>query len=165
MKNLKLMKTVLLLFAIVAFSSCEDDGQIQFVVVDEFETEAKIVGLATQTGFTVTNTTDISELIDNSASFVEAEIEKVTVTLQDDFSGASIPLNLNVSVGGVPVLNQLFTLNKGVGVEVDLSTAANILGTISSGTFPFEVTGTSTSALGDNDFTLKLVFKLKAIVE
>ena len=45
MKKFKLMKTVMLLFAILALSSCEEDGPIQFIVVDEFETDAKIVNL------------------------------------------------------------------------------------------------------------------------
>ena len=45
MKKVNLMKTVILLFAVLAFSNCEENGAIQFVVVDEFSTSVNIKGI------------------------------------------------------------------------------------------------------------------------
>ena len=37
MTKLNFMKSVILLFAVLAFSGCEENGPIQFIAVDEFE--------------------------------------------------------------------------------------------------------------------------------
>ncbi len=156
---------LLVFLTVFALSSCEEEGEIQFIVVDEFETTIQLTGLANESSFSVSNSTDISELLDNASTFVDAEVEKVTVTLQNDYSGSAINGNLNVTIGGVAIINQSVNLTKGVGVDVSLANAADILSVISSGSFPFNVTGTSAAPLGDDDFSLALSFKVKATVE
>lgn len=165
MKKIKLMKTVLLLCAIFAFSNCEEDGEIQFIVVDEFESNAVVTGLNTATAFETSSSTNISELLDSASEFVEAEIEKVTLTLQDDYSGNAISGDFDLTVGPINI-KQTLTLTKGQGVEVIIpSNASSILSVINSGVFPYVIKADFTSTPADNSFTINLKFKVKATVQ
>lgn len=166
MKKMKLLKSLLILFVAISFSNCEEDGPIQFIVVDEFPTSARVTGLATTTSFTADNTTNISDLLDNAATFVEADVEKVTITLADDYSGTSISGDFVLKVGGANLINQTLTLTKGTGAEVDIpAQASGILTAISTGRFPFVLEATLDNPTGDDDFTLDLLFKVKAKVQ
>ena len=165
MKKVNLMKTVILLFAVLAFSNCEENGAIQFVVVDEFLTSVNIKGLAAESSFTENSSTNIADLLAGLATFVEADIESVTLSLQDDFEGTSINGNMNVTVGSIVLFDQDVTLTKGGSLVIQLP-ASNILSIISANVIPVSVTGTSTSGiLGDDDFTIDVLFKIRATVE
>ena len=165
MKKVNLMKTVILLFAVLAFSNCEENGAIQFVVVDEFLTSVNITGLAAESSFTENSSTNIADLLAGLATFVEADIESVTLSLQDDFEGTSINGNMNVTVGSIVLFDQDVTLTKGGSLVIQLP-ASNILSIISANVIPVSVTGTSTSGiLGDDDFTIDVLFKIRATVE
>ncbi|TXD53305.1 MULTISPECIES: hypothetical protein [unclassified Polaribacter] len=167
MKKFNLIKTVVVLFAVVAFSSCEEDGAIQFIVVDEFTTSVNIKGLAAESSFTENSSTNIGDLLDGAATFVEADIESVTLELQDDFSGTSINGNMNITVGSIVLFDQDVTLTKGGSLVIQVpANASNILSVISANAVPVSVTGTSTSGvLGDDDFTIDVLFKIRATVE
>ena len=165
MKKVNLMKTVILLFAVLAFSNCEENGAIQFVVVDEFSTSVNIKGLAAESSFTENSSTNIADLLAGLATFVEADIESVTLSLQDDFEGTSINGNINVTVGSIVLFDQDVTLTKGGSLVIQVP-ASNILSIISANVIPVSVTGTSTSGiLGDDDFTIDVLFKIRATVE
>ena len=165
MKKVNLMKTVILLFAVLAFSNCEENGAIQFVVVDEFSTSVNIKGLAAESSFTENSSTNIADLLAGLATFVEADIESVTLSLQDDFEGTSINGNMNVTVGSIVLFDQDVTLTKGGSLVIQVP-ASNILSIISANVIPVSVTGTSTSGiLGDDDFTIDVLFKIRATVE
>ena len=165
MKKVNLMKIVILLFAVLAFSNCEENGAIQFVVVDEFLTSVNIKGLAAESSFTENSSTNIADLLAGLATFVEADIESVTLSLQDDFEGTSINGNMNVTVGSIVLFDQDVTLTKGGSLVIQLP-ASNILSIISANVIPVSVTGTSTSGiLGDDDFTIDVLFKIRATVE
>lgn len=164
MKKNKLFKPILLLFAVFVFSSCDDSEPIEFIVADDFEQTVSIQGLAARTTFTIDSSTDISGLLDNKEALEEAEIETVTITLNDDFSGDSIALNLDVKVGNVTLFNNNITLVKGEGIDLPLAEALDIFSLITSSNFPFSLTGTSSTPLGDDDFSIKLKFKVKAKV-
>lgn len=165
MKKVNLMKTVILLFAVLAFSNCEENGAIQFVVVDEFLTSVNIKGLAAESSFTENSSTNIADLLAGLATFVEADIESVTLSLQDDFEGTSINGNMNVTVGSIVLFDQDVTLTKGGSLVIQVP-ASNILSIISANVIPVSVTGTSTSGiLGDDDFTIDVLFKIRATVE
>lgn len=165
MKKIKLLKAMLFLFVAVSFTNCEEDGAIQFVVVDEFESNAVVTGLNTATSFETSSSTDISELLENAGSFVEADIETVTFTLQDDFSGDAIVGDFNLSVGPLSISRTL-TLSKGVPAVVEIPVAAsNILSVINSGFFPYTVGADFTQSPADDNFTINLKFKVRATVE
>lgn len=165
MKKVNLMKTVILLFAVLAFSNCEENGAIQFVVVDEFLTSVNIKGLAAESSFTENSSTNIADLLAGLATFVEADIESVTLSLQDDFEGTSINGNMNVTVGSIVLFDQDVTLTKGGSLVIQVP-SSNILSIISANVIPVSVTGTSTSGiLGDDDFTIDVLFKIRATVE
>lgn len=162
---MKLMKAIVLLFAVFALSNCEEDGEIQFIVVDEFESNAVVTGLNTATAFETSSTTNISDLLENASEFIEAEIEKVTLTLQDDYSGDAVTGDFDITVGPIN-LKQTLTLTKGEGVEVVVpASASSILSVINSGVFPYVIKADFTSSPGDDNFTINLKFKIKATVE
>lgn len=166
MRKFNLMKTVVLFITILAFSNCEENGPIQFIVADDFETSVVINNLGDQSSFTISSSTDISDLLDNADSFVETNIESVIAELGDDYSGTSINGTLKVSSGSVTFLDQSINLTKNPSVPIVIpSNSSDILSLISSGTFPISVSGTTTEPLGDNNFTLKLTFRVKATVE
>jgi hypothetical protein len=167
MKKNKFIKTALLLFVAFAFSNCEEDGAIQFIVVDDFTTSVNFKGLAAESSFSENSSTNIAELLEGAASFVEADIESVTLELQDDFDGTSINGNMNVTVGSIVLFDQDVTLTKGGSLVIQVPVnASNILSVISANAVPVSVTGTSTSGiLGDDDFTIDVLFKIRATVE
>ena len=168
MKRIKFMKTaLLLLFVACAFSNCEEDGAIQFIVVDDFTTSVNFEGLAAESSFSENSSTNIAELLDGAASFVEADIESVTLELQDDFDGTSINGNIIVAVGSIVLIDQDVTITKGGSLVIQVPVdAGNILSVISANVVPVSITGSSTSgALGDDDFTIDLLFKIRATVE
>ena len=162
---MKLFKAVLLLFTVLTLSNCEEDGEIQFIVVDEFESDAVVTGLNTATAFETSSSTNISDLLDSASEFVEAEIEKVTLTLQDDYSGTAISGDFEITVGPINIM-QTLTLTKGVGTEIVLpADASSILSVINSGVFPYVIKADFTSSPADDNFTINLKFKVKAKVQ
>jgi hypothetical protein len=167
MEKFNLMKTGILLFVLLAFSNCQENGAIQFVLVDEFATSVNIKGLAAESSFTENSSINIADLLDGAATFVEADIESVTLELQDDFDGTSINGNMNVTVGSIVLFDQDVTLTKGDPLVIQVPVnASNILSVISANALPVSVTGTSTSGiLGDDDFTIDVLFKIRATVE
>lgn len=165
MKKMKLMKVAILFLAVFALSNCEEDGEIQFIVVDEFESDAVVTGLNTATAFETSSSTNISELLDSASEFVEAEIEKVTLTLQDDYSGNAITGDFDLTVGPINIKKTL-TLTKGQATEVIIpAEASSILSVISSGVFPYVIKADFTSSPADDNFTINLKFKVKATVQ
>jgi hypothetical protein len=152
---------------LLAFSNCQENGAIQFVLVDEFATSVNIKGLAAESSFTENSSINIADLLDGAATFIEADIESVTLELQDDFDGTSINGNMNVTVGSIVLFDQDITLTKGGSLVIQVPvTASNILSVISANAVPVSVTGTSTSGiLGDDDFTIDVLFKIRATVE
>ena len=120
MKKIKLFKSIIMLFAVFTLSNCEENGEIQFIVVDDFESTAKVTGLNTTTSFTTSSSTNISDLLDGASTFVEANIEKVTFTLQDDYSGDSVSGTFQITVGSIDITQTLTLVNTG-GVSFPLS--------------------------------------------
>jgi hypothetical protein len=167
MKKFNLMKTGISLFALLAFSNCQEDGAIQFTLVDEFTTSVNIKGLAAESSFTENSSINIADLLDGVTTFAEVDIESVTLELQDDFDGTSINGNMNVTVGSIVLFDQDVTLTKGGSIVIQVPVnASNILSVISANALPVSVTGTSTSGiLGDDDFTIDVMFKIRATVE
>ncbi|WP_405606713.1 hypothetical protein [Polaribacter sp. Asnod1-A03] len=166
MKKIKHLKLIFFLFLGFCLSSCEEGGPIQFIVVDEFESGIlEVKGQEGESGFSVTESADISGLIENSADFVEAEIEEVRIVLKDDYSGNPISLSLHIVIDGETVVDQDLILEQGVEKTLDLTESVDILNSITSGNFPFVISGTSASPLEDNDFTINMIFKVKATVE
>ena len=160
------MKTVILFFAVFALSNCEEDGAIQFVIVDEFETNAKVTGLKGVTTFNVTNTTDISDLLDWVDKFVDAEVEKVTLTLGDDHSTGVLAGTFVVKVGNKTLISFIGVLQKGQPKVIDVpSNAANILSVIQNKNLPFNFSAVLVNPGVDDDFTVNLKFKIKGTVE
>lgn len=165
MKKINFMKAVILLFSVIVLSNCEQNGPIQFIVIDDFSATASIKGLAEESSYSSDSTIDISELLDDVGVFLEADIESVTLELTDDFSGDSIDGNVSVSVGGVPIKNEYLSLTKSPSLIIIPSNVSDILTSIDSASFPVTITGDTLSPLGDDDFTIKLTFKVKVKVE
>ena len=169
MINLNFRKSFVLLFAVLAFSACEENGPIQFVAVDEFEITLPILGAQNEVSFDYTspaqNSIDISELLGEASSFVELYVEELTVTLQD-YSGDKIALDLEVSALGLPFdYNQAIELTPGIATSIDLKNTLDLLLFLSSTSIPLTVKGVSSGVLADDNFTLKLKLKIKGVVE
>jgi len=165
MKNFKLMKTVFLLFALIAFSNCEDNGPIQSVVVDEFEFNLDVLGMSGERSYGPTiPPVDISKLLENFSSFVGLKIIDATVTLEDDYSGDKIAGNFTLTAGGQTIFDQSEEFVKGTPKRIDIL-VKDILAGISSSKIPVTVEGKSSTVLGDDDFTIKVIIRVSAIVE
>jgi hypothetical protein len=166
MKKNKLIKTVLLLFVAFVFSNCEEDGAIQFVIVDDFETNASVSGLEGFSSIDITRDINISDLLDNVSTFVEADVESVVITL-NDYDGDSIEGNFSCSVGGISLFNQAIELIPGVATNPIAipSSVSSILSSITSGIVQVQLTGSTNSPIADDDFSLNLKIKVKAKVE
>jgi hypothetical protein len=169
MKKIKLMKTVLLLlFTVFAFSNCEEDGPIQFIVVDEFESNATVQGLQGQSTFNISQTSDVSDLLDNASTFVAAEVEKVTILINSDYSGSTIGGDFSLVIGGNTLIdNQRIDLSKITpGAEIDIPVSSrDVLSNITSGQISFTFSGVADSEVEDDDFSLNLKFKIRATVQ
>lgn len=165
MKKINFIKSVILLFAVFTFSNCEENGDVQFIIIDDFPASVNLTGLVAQSSFTTNGSADISDLIEGASSYIEADVESVTIELDDNYSGTSIVGTITVSAGSFTLLNQSLTLTKDP-IVVDIpANASNILSVITSGTMPVTVTGNATTLLGDDDFNINLSFKIKAKVE
>jgi hypothetical protein len=164
MKNLKLMKIVVMLFAVFAFSNCEDGDPVQFIVVDEFPTPISVDGLQGQTAYSVTNTADISSLLDNAASFVAADIEKVSLVLSE-YDGGSIEGTIKITVGDQVLFNESKTLSS-TAVTLDIpANASDILNDINSGTMSITMEGTTIEPIADNAFIITVTPTVRGTVE
>jgi len=169
MTNLNFRKSFVLLFAILAFSGCEENGPIQFIAVNEYEITLPILGAQNEVSFDHTSSTqnsiDISELLGEASTFVELYVEELTVTLQD-YSGDKIALDLEVSaLGSLFDFNQAIELTPGVAMSIDLKNTLDLLLFLSSTSIPLTVKGVSSGVLADDNFTLKLKLKIKGIAE
>lgn len=169
MTNLNFRKSFVLLFAILAFSGCEENGPIQIIAVNEYEITLPILGAQNEVSFDHTSSTqnsiDISELLGEASTFVELYVEELTVTLQD-YSGDKIALDLEVSaLGSLFDFNQAIELTPGVAMSIDLKNTLDLLLFLSSTSIPLTVKGVSSGVLADDNFTLKLKLKIKGIAE
>ena len=169
MTKLNFMKSVVLLFSVLAFSGCEENGPIQFIAVDEFEITLPISGAQNEFSFDYTSPSessiDISELLGEASSFVELYVEELTVTLED-YSENKIALDLKVSIDRLPFdYNHSLELTSGIATSVDLKNTLDLLTLISKTSIPITVKGESSGILADDNFTLKLKLKIKGIVE
>lgn len=164
MKKIKLKQSILLLFTVFTFSMCEENGPIQFIIVDEFPTSVSVLGLEGQSSISINSSSDISDLLDNASSFVEADVESVTLALEN-YSGTSINGTIQVLASSMSLLNESLTLSTTPTTVAIPANASNILTLITSGSFPITLKGNLTSPLADNDFSIKLTFKVKAKVE
>lgn len=165
---MKLIKNAAItLFLAFTLSSCEENGPILTEVKDEFGTSIKVTGLDTATSFSVTSSTDINDLLTKINDFIEADIEKVTFTLQDDYSGSSISGTFQILVESAGInISETITLQKGVGVEVVVpENSGNILSLINSGLFGYVFKGDLSSPAGDDDFSIRLDFQIRATGE
>lgn len=164
MKKINLLKSMLLLFTVLTLSNCEEDGAIQFIVVDDFSASVTVTGLEGQSSYTESGSTNISDLLEGASSFVEADVESITISLED-YSGTSIDGTVTVSAGSLTLINESVSLSTSP-IVIDIpDNASDILNLISSGVVPITVSGTSTIPLEDNNFKINLILKVKAKIE
>lgn len=160
MKKIKLLKSMLLLFTVFTLTSCEEDGAIEFLVVDEFTTEVSIVGLEGSKAYTSTEVTDISDLLEDANRFIEANVESVTYTLKN-YSGTSITGTMKLTIGGDVKIDQTVVLSA-TPLTIPIPTGSqDILADINSGEFSFSLEGTTTEAIEDNDFVIVVTSKIQ----
>ncbi|MCG1035853.1 hypothetical protein [Polaribacter sargassicola] len=166
MKKIKVMKAVLLLCAVFAFSSCEENGEIQFIIKDDFDAVLLVKGAKDQTSFSLDSSVNISDLLANSSEFVYADVESVTLQLVD-YSGESIDGTIEVLIdGNTTILNESVSLSETPTDPIIIpEEVSNIMDVISSETFPITVNTSSDEPIEDDDFSIKLTFVVKATVE
>lgn len=164
MKKINFTKTLILLLTVFAFSMCEENGPIQFLLVDEFSTSVPVRGLQGQSSLSLSSSTDISQLLDNASSFLEADVESVFIEIEN-YSDNSINGNIEVLAGSISLLNETLTLSSSPKEVKIPSSASNILSIISSSQFPVKLNGSLSTPIADNDFSIKLTFKVRAKVQ
>ena len=164
MKKLIFIKTIALLLTIVTFSNCEENGPVQFVVADDFENSVRVLGLDASSSYSTSGTVNISDLLENADVFVDSDIEKISLTLQEDYSGTSISGSFQIQIGTINATETL-TLNKGQEVVVNVPDASSILSVLTSGSFPYNFNVNLSSPVADDDFTINVKYRVKATVE
>ena len=165
MKKIKLMKTVILLFAVLAFSNCEENGAIQFVVKDSFPTSIAVVGLMGQSSYAKEGTADVSELLENRAAFVEANIAFVTLKLEN-YDGAPILGSMKLTVNGMVLLDEDVILTSSDSDPIVIpESMGGILDAINSGTLTISLEGSTEQTIEDNDFIIVVTPTITGTVE
>ena len=172
MKNFRIMKTLVLLVARLAFISCEENGPIQQVVKTDTSTSITVTDLDGKSSYSITDTADISELVDGVDVFVAAEIESVGLKLEN-YSGGTIEGNITVKVGGITLFtSETVSLSSVESVVTVPAAARNILTLIqsssASGQFGITLEGNTTNGpiTDDNDsFTLVVTPTITGTVE
>lgn len=163
MKNFKLMKTAIVLFALLVFSNCEDGEPIQFIVVDEVPTEIAVQGFEGLSEYSTSSVADLSDLLDSATTFIEADVEKVTLSLME-YSEASITGTIKITVGGVDLINEDVTLsNTAVSFTIP-PVNSDILGSINSGLMTITMEGTTATPIADNDFVILVTPTVRGII-
>lgn len=167
MKKTKFTTLLITLFLVLSFYNCEESGEIQFDVIDDFETTATVTGLQGTSQISINETMNVSDLLDLGSEFVAADVQSVIVTLNEDYEGSTITGNFDLSIGN----SQLFagSLNLSPGVATDAieipSSSSSILSSITSGQVQVGFMGSTNEPLADDNFTLNLKFQIKATVE
>jgi hypothetical protein len=163
MKNFRLIKTAIVLFAALAFSNCEDGEPIQFIVVDEVPTEIAVQGFDGLSEYSTSSVADLSDLLDSATTFIEADIEKVTLSLKD-YSEASITGTIKITVGGVDLINEAVTLsNTAVSFTIP-PVNSDVLSSINSGFMTITMEGTTATPIADNDFVIVVTPTVRGLI-
>lgn len=163
MKNFKLVKTAIILFAVFAFSNCEDGEPIQFIVVDEVPTEISVQGFEGLSEYSTSSVADLSDLLDSATTFIEADVEKITLALMD-YSGTSIEGTITIIVGGIPLINEAVTLSSDPKTFTIPAGSSDILSSINSGLMTITMEGTTAAPIADNDFVIVVTPTVRGLI-
>ena len=151
---MNLMKTLVLLFTVFTLSNCDEDGAIQTVIKTNTATTLSVTGLEGQTSYTISDSADISELLESTSNFLEAHIKSLALRSEAS-SGTSIDGTITVQVGGnVLFSSQTVNLTSTDSVIQVPASASDIVSLINSGSFSISLTGTTSAPIEDNDFKL-----------
>jgi hypothetical protein len=165
MRNFKLVKTVILLFAVLAFSKCEENGAIQFVVKDSFPTPVAVVGLMGQSSYSKEDSVDISGLLDSGAAFIEANIDSVTLKLEN-YDGSPIIGSMKLTANGIVLLDEDVTLTSFDSDPIAIPEGlGGILDAINLGTLIISIEGITEQPIEDDDFIIVITPRVTGTVE
>jgi hypothetical protein len=163
MKEFKLMKIVFLLFTVFLLSNCENNDAVEFVVIDDFPTEIDVIGLEGLTSYRIEDTADISDLLNNASTFIEADVEAVALALKN-YPGSAITGALKVTTGGTILFEQQVTLTSTETIIEIPASASNILGDINAGTISVILEGTTTAPIESNAFVIVVTPTIRSTV-
>ena len=163
MKNFKLVKTAIILFAVFAFSNCEDGEPIQFIVVDEVPTEISVQGFEGLSEYSTSSVADLSDLLDSATTFIEADVETITLALMD-YSGTSIEGTIIITVGGIQLINEVVTLSSTAVSFTIPAVSSDILSSINSGLMTITMEGTTADPIADNDFVIVVTPTVRGLI-
>lgn len=165
MKKSKILQLTLLFLTVFAFSSCEDLESLNLDVKGNVDSTLPIIGLEGATSFSKQGETNFALLLQGTkSSFVKANIQSVTITLED-YAGSAIDVTLKVLAGEKILFDKEVSLSKNptfVGIP---DNAQNVLALIESGSLPITVSGVSAKPIDDNDFKMKLSFNVAATIK
>jgi hypothetical protein len=153
MKKLKFMKMAMLFFIAITFTNCEENGDILFEVVDEVPSEITVQGFLGLSAFSSSSTADLEDLLSRADTFIEADVEKVTVALKD-YSGTSLTGTIKIKVGTIEMINETTTLSAAPTTFIIPASASDILAIVNSGTMTITLEGATTAPIADNDFKI-----------
>ena len=163
MINYKLVRLILLFFAVSAFNSCEDGEPIQFIVIDEIPTEIAVQGSEGLSIYSTSSVVDLSDLLGSATKFIEADVEKITLSLKD-YSGISIAGTIIIIVGGIQLINEDVTLSNSAVSFTIPSVNSDILNSINSGLMIITMEGTTSTPIADNDFVITVTPTVRGLI-
>lgn len=163
MKKFKLMKTAVLLFTAFLLSNCETNESVEFVVIDSFPTEIDVIGLEGLSSYKIEGTADISDLLNNATTFIEADVETVAIALKG-YSGTSIEGTVKVTTGETILFEQQLTLSTTETIVEIPASASNILDDINAGTISVIIEGTTTAPIESNAFVIVVTPTIRSTV-
>jgi hypothetical protein len=165
MKEFKLMKTVFLLFTVFLLSNCENNDAVEFVVIDDFPTEIDVIGLEGLTSYRIEEeNVDISDLLNNATTFIEADVEAVGLALKNYPESSTITGSLKVTTGGTILFEQQVTLSSEETIVQIPASASNILDDINAGEISVILEGTTTAPIESNAFVIVVTPTIRSTV-
>jgi predicted small lipoprotein YifL len=167
MKKFKSIKIIALLITVFAFSNCEENGPIQFAVVDEVTATVDITDIEGKSEIDAKGEQiDLSDLLSGASNFVSADVESVTLTLEN-YTGSPIVGNLNLMVDGKSLFSdQSITLSSTTSSPIPVLEAnRDILSAINSGEISYNLNATTEEPIEVNAVRIIVAFTIKATVE
>ena len=114
--------------------------------------------------YSTSSVADLSDLLDSATTFIEADVEKITLVLMD-YSGTSIEGTIIITVGGIQLINEDVILSSTAVSFTIPPVNSDILSSINSGLMTITMEGTTATLIASNNFIIEVTPTVRGTVE
>ena len=174
MKNFKILKTVLLLVAVMAFSNCDENGPLEQAIRTNEEISIQVEGLKDKSSHTVNDQADIQDLLDNASDLITAEIDQVKFRIENYIGtsavGNKIEGSITVNIGSIELFESqivsLSSTDSTISVPAEARDILDLVNTANN--LPLDLSITIKTKEGtvieDNDFQLIVTPRITGVI-